>query len=194
MREGAWQAAFAVSACDLQSIVGNASRSCNTGLAWELTTLPCDHSSCPPPPVSHFSPRSSWRQHIVSLTVCSHYKCFTCHRLTALQLQPLLQLQLPFAIFYFPFSIFHLQYECVGVWERWGEGRALCNGTQSDNWRLRIFAFCVNFHGKIIDALPGQGFSMAAYLLKLWFLARFAARCSLLFAACKIWSNAWKKH
>lgn len=81
---------------------------------------------------------------------------------------------------HFPFSIFHLQYECVGGWK--GGGRALCNGTQSDNWRLRIFAFCVNFHGKIIDALACQGFSMAAYLLKLWFLARFAARCSLLLA------------
>lgn len=58
----------------------------------------------------------------------------------------------------------------------------MCNGTQSDNCRLPIFAFCVNFHGKIIDALACQGFSMAAYLLKLWFLARFAARCLLLLA------------
>lgn len=38
-------------------------------------------------PVTHCSPdRTEDSTLLVSLAVCSHYKCFTCHRLTALQL------------------------------------------------------------------------------------------------------------
>lgn len=60
MREGAWQAAFAVSACDLQSIVADCSWQRfpvlpqGSGLGANQVTLR-DHNSCLPLPLSVIS-------------------------------------------------------------------------------------------------------------------------------------------
>lgn len=49
---------------------------------------PCPYPTPSPlSPITHCSPdRAEDSTLLVSLAVCSHYKCFTCHRLTALQL------------------------------------------------------------------------------------------------------------
>lgn len=146
-REGA-QVSFAVclhAICSrLLIAVANAVANCELQL--QLAMLPglatrglgVNHVvPCPYPPPSHHSLLTwpSWRQHIVS------------------ESRSLLALQ----VFYMPptdSSSIALAANCSCICQLWalmvvGLGGVARHCTQSDNSRLRIFAFCVNFYGKL---------------------------------------------